>query len=640
MILLLASGPHVVGPASVQAAIAPAEPEAVGVYDAAGKGIGCVVGSRRYKGPREPRDQPWPPGAEPTPSPSPSPEPSTAPGTSAEPEASTDSEASPEPIADVPTALLAATGVRLAQAEPAAEATPTPVVDESDADIVPDVTPAPATRDGKFLSGIDVSHHNGVIDYAKVRESGNRFVFIKATQDNDFVDPMFPTNMARARAAGLAAGAYHFFDYTLDGTAQADHFLDRVEAADGIDNALPPVVDVECWAPIGSSNHAVSTARLRDFVERVYERTGRMPIVYTSVHMWREVVGNAEGFEDLPLWAACWGCDAPPSIAPGWDDWAFWQTGISRVPGVGRLDGNYFDGTNKDLKALKLRPLAIEGSAATTGNQRVQLDLGGRDATHLRTSADGESWSPWTRIRSTPTAKLSLEEGEQQVFVQLRNGPGLKSPVYAITLDRAGPEITAPLVSLREGAMGTGPANVPVSVRWEARDVRAGLPDATIAVSCGEGQIQRTEAPGSTTPDEPASWDTAAALFPGVACDVTAIVQDGAGNRNRATSNGVTAAIYPAGSEVTPGATVEGDQVGVIAQRGPDAGRAAVIIDGQAVGLVELYAPNLTGPEVVFVADLDGGRHSVTVEATGTSDPASTGTGITIDGFVTLVAST
>ncbi len=630
MILLLAPGPHVVGPASVQAAIAPAEPEAVDVYAAAGKGIGCVVGSRRYKGPGLPKDPPWPPGAEPTPSPSPSPEPS------AEPDVSADPEASIEPTADVPTALLAATGVRVAQAEPAAEATPTPVVDESDADIVPDVTPAPAAKDSKFLSGIDVSHHNGVIDYAKVREAGNRFVFIKATQDNDFVDPMFPTNMARARAAGLAAGAYHFFDYTLDGTAQADHFLDRVEAADGIDDALPPVVDVECWAPIGSSNHAVSTARLRDFVERVYERTGRMPIVYTSVHMWREVVGNAEGFEDLPLWAACWGCDAPPSIAPGWDGWAFWQTGISRVPGVGRLDGNYFGGTNKELKALKLRPLAIEGGAATTGGQRVQLDLGGRDATHLRTSPDGESWTEWTRIRSTPTAKLAAEEGEQQVFVQLRNGPGLKSPVYTITLDRTGPEITAPQVSLREGVLSTGLATIPVSVRWEARDVHAGLSDATVSISCGEGQIQRTEAPGSAGPDDSVFWDAAAALFPGGACDVTAIVQDDGGNRSRATSNGVTAAIFPAGSEATPGATVEGDQVGVIAQRGPDAGRAAVLVDGQAVGLVELYAPSPTGPEVVFVADLDGGRHSVTVEATGTSDPASAGTGITIDGFVTL----
>ena len=158
---------------------------------------------------------------------------------------------------------------------------------------------------------------------------------MKTTQDNDFIDPMFATNLARARAAGLAAGGYHFFDYTLDGDVQADHFLDRLEVAGGLDDALPPVVDVECWSPIGLSIHAVSAARLRDFVARVYERTGRLPIIYTSVLMWKEVVGNAEGFEDLPLWAACWDCEAPPSIAPGWEGWTFWQTGIDRIPGVG-----------------------------------------------------------------------------------------------------------------------------------------------------------------------------------------------------------------------------------------------------------------------------------------------------------------
>lgn len=633
MILLLLPGLNSIGPASVQAAITPAQPETARSFDAAGKGIGCVSGSRRYKGPREPRDPPWPPGAEPTPSPTPSPEPSLDAGASPDPDAST------EPTASVPFAFLAAEGVRVAQAEPVADPSPAPGEGGTDADLVPDATSVPTGKNGKFLPGIDVSHHNGNIDYAKVRESGNRFVFIKATQDNDFIDPMFPTNLARARAAGLAAGAYHFFDYTLDGTAQADHFLDRVEAAGGIDDALPPVVDVECWAPIGSSIHAVSATRLRDFVERVYERTGRMPIVYTSVHMWREVVGNAEGFEKLPLWAACWGCDAPPSLAPGWDGWAFWQTGISRIPGVGRLDGNYFSGTNKQLKALKLRPLVIEGGTAMTNTQRVQLDLGGRDATHLRTSSDGENWTVWSRTGAVPTARLAPVEGEQQVFVQLRNGPGLKSPVYsdAILLDRSGPVVTPPMVSLREGRLGDGLASVPVSVRWDARDLHAGLSDAAILVACGAGRNQRTEAPGSAAPDETVTWDAQAAISPGTTCDITAVSQDGAGNRSRASSRGITAAVYPAGDEAGPGATIEGDQVAVIAQRGPDAGRIAVSIDGEAVGLAELYAPTSLGEEIVFVADLDGGRHSVTVEPTGTSDPSSTGTAVDITGFVTLV---
>jgi GH25 family lysozyme M1 (1,4-beta-N-acetylmuramidase) len=597
------------------------DPDTDQVFDAAGRGIGCQAGIRKYKGPGLPKDPPWPPGAEPTPSPTPSPSP--APSISPDGDAAADASADPSPgleaEAGTPTILVAATNFHLMQADLAAGPAP---------------TPRPRNT---LLPGIDVSHHNGDIDYQKVRQAGQRFVFIKATQDNDFIDPMFPTNLARARAAGLAAGAYHFFDYTLDGKAQADHFLDRVESVGGIDDALPPVVDVECWAPIGASIHAVSSARLRDFVQRVYERTGRIPIVYTSVHMWREVVGNAEGFEDLPLWAACWGCDVPPSLAPGWGDWAFWQTGISRIPGVGRLDGNYFSGSKKDLKAMKLRPFAIADDAPATTGGRVELDLGGRDATHIRTSSDGETWSEWGRIRSTPAVQIPTDEGEYAVFAQFRMGPGLKSPIVSdsIVVDHTPPHVSRPTVSLREGPIGVGPTAIPVSVGWDARDQVAGLSDATVAVACGDSQTQRTEAPGSAAPGELATWSADAALFEDANCDVTAIGRDGAGNTSRATTRDVRASVIPT-ADAAPAATVTADQVGVIARRGPDGGRAAVLLDGVALTLVDLYSPEPGSPEIVSVLDLTDGEHAIAIEDTGSSDPASADSVVTIDGFATL----
>jgi len=608
MIMLLLPGPFSIGPAAVQAALRAPEPVPHTVYDADGKGIGCQTGGGKYKGPGLPKDPPWPPGAEPTPSPTPEPTPlvdDPALDAGASPEAS----AEPEPAEAVTTAFVAGE-ILTAQAN--------------------------TKPKSKLITGLDVSHHNGDIDYRAAKEAGHRFVFIKATQDNDFIDPMFPTNLARARAAGLAAGAYHFFDYTLDGREQADHFIDRVEAADGIDGALPPVVDVECWAPIGSSIHVVSSARLRDFVERVYERTGRMPLVYTSTFMWREVMGNAEGFSDLPMWAACWGCDLPISIAPGWDEWVFWQEGIVRVPGVGRLDGNYFSGTKKDLRALKLRPFAVAGGDAATAGGRVKLDLGGRDATHIRTSSDGEDWSDWSRIRSTPTATIPTDEGRYEVYAQFRNGPGLKSPVVrdSIVVDATPPELSVPEVALRSGDLAVLDAAVPVSVRWDARDAIAGLSDATVAMNCGEARSLRTEAPGHAEPGALAAWDAEAFAPPDTTCSAIAIGADGAGNTTRATAAPVTISTTPAAGEA-PGATVSGDEVGIIARRGPEAGRAVVLLDGDALGLVDLYAATEQGPAVVFVADLPAGEHAITVESTADDDPALCNR-LAVEGFVTL----
>jgi GH25 family lysozyme M1 (1,4-beta-N-acetylmuramidase) len=639
MILLLLPGPGPSGPAPVEAAVEPADAPAVNVFDAAGRGIGCQAGTRKYKGPALPKDPPWPPGAQPTPRPEPSTEPSTEPSADPSSESSADPATEPSsdpslevgdagtpgatsaPAAAAGTALVAAVGTRLVQAE-----------------LEPEPLTAQATPKPRLLPGIDVSHHNGDIDYDRVRDAGHRFVFIKATQDIDFIDPMFPTNVARARAAGLAVGAYHFFDYTLDGRSQADHFLDRVEAAGGIDGALPPVVDVECWAPIGASIHAVSTARLRDFVERVYERTGRLPMIYTSVFMWREVVGDAEGFEDLPLWAACWGCEEPPSLAPGWDDWAFWQTGLTRIPDVGRLDGNYFGGGGKDLDSLKLRPFSLAGGAIATSSELVELDLGGRVGSHLRTSSDGEEWSSWSRIREVASAQLPRAEGEYEVFAQLRLGMGLESPVLSdsIMVDRTPPEISAaPTVVLRTGALGAlgeGSASLPVTVAWEARDEVAGLSEASVLAACADAGSQRADALSPAAPGEAATPEVAAWLFPDASCEVTSISRDGAGNVSR-----VQGAQTITLSTQADGTAIAGDQFGVIAGRGPDGGRAVVLIDGEAAGLVDLYAPQVSGPEVVFVADLTAGSHDIVLEPTGSADAASSGTALTIDGYVSLV---
>jgi GH25 family lysozyme M1 (1,4-beta-N-acetylmuramidase) len=540
--------------------------------------------------------------------------------------------------------LLAGDGIRVAQVQPGDG----PDGDPGD-EIVPDEAATTTTeeRRPKLLRGIDISHwqnreNNDDIDFEQIRNGGNRFAFIKATESTDHLDTWFDRNFARARAAGMAVGGYHAFDYTIDGKAQADHFIDRLEASNGIDGALPPAVDVECWSYRGASTHVLAATRLRDFVDQVYKRTGRLPVLYTSARMWSEVMGNATGFDRLPLWAVCWGCQAPPTLAAGWDEWTFWQTGARRVPGrTNKVDGNVFSGKRKDLNALKLKPFTIDGGAAVTGKQRAVLELGGRDAIAVRTSPDGEQWGKWSPVRGKARVDLGEEEGEQTLFVQLRGGPGMRSPVLSdsITLDLTSPEISRPSVVLREGPIGNGPGSVPITVEWTAEDAVAGLSDASVSVSCGEGQIQRTEAPGSAEPGQIIDWSGEAALFEDAPCEVTAIARDGVGNTARKTVRGVQARLRPV-SGGTPTIDTNAAQVGIVAERGPDRGRAAVVVDGEAVGLVDLYAPIATGPEIVFVAETGtDASQTVAVEGTGTADPASSGTGISIDGFVTLSVS-
>lgn len=61
--------------------------------------------------------------------------------------------------------------------------------------------------------GIDVSDHQGTIDWNAVRQAGQIFTFVKATDGITWTDPEFAANWSAAKAAGLLRGAYHFYSY-------------------------------------------------------------------------------------------------------------------------------------------------------------------------------------------------------------------------------------------------------------------------------------------------------------------------------------------------------------------------------------------------------------------------------------------
>jgi GH25 family lysozyme M1 (1,4-beta-N-acetylmuramidase) len=231
--------------------------------------------------------------------------------------------------------LYAATGLFGSSPPPAPEAEPP-------------AEPAPPVG---ITEGIDVSHWQGAIDWGKVRAAGKRFVFIKASEDVDFVDNKYGTNRAGARAAGLLVGAYHFArpeSAAGDATAEADHFVNTANVAKG---ELLPVLDLE---HTGGLSQAALQTWTRTFLERVYQRTGSRAIVYVAPSFWKSNMGDTTWFADngyKVLWVAHWTTASDPSIpAQNWggEGWTFWQyTSSGTVPGIsGRVDLNRYNGSD------------------------------------------------------------------------------------------------------------------------------------------------------------------------------------------------------------------------------------------------------------------------------------------------------
>jgi GH25 family lysozyme M1 (1,4-beta-N-acetylmuramidase) len=232
---------------------------------------------------------------------------------------------------------------------------------------------------GYSVTGVDVSNHQGTIDWAQVAASGQRFAYAKATEGVHFVDPYYAANYAGAKLNGLYVGGYHFArPDRSDGAAQADFFLDRSGYLnDG--HTLPPMLDIE-WPWEGSGSpypcYGLTPDQLvtwiRAFVNRILERTGRPTTIYTNVNWWNPCTASNTSFGNQPLVVARYA--STPGILPaGWSRFAFWQyTSSASIPGIiGGVDHNVFNGSLADLAQLAsgtMFPWGLPGDVPLVGD--------------------------------------------------------------------------------------------------------------------------------------------------------------------------------------------------------------------------------------------------------------------------------
>jgi lysozyme len=202
---------------------------------------------------------------------------------------------------------------------------------------------------GATVRGIDVSYHNGTINWSSVKASGVEFAFVRVSDGIGFRDPKFATYYPAAKAAGVIRGPYQFFRPNQDVAAQADLL---VSAIGGVytPGDLPPVIDVEAT---GGLSPATVAARVRTWVDRVKGKLGIDPIVYTGKYFWRDQVGGPSSFANNALWIAAY-TSLCPDIPSPWTRWTFWQhSDKGSVSGIsGDVDLDKFNGSLADLIAF------------------------------------------------------------------------------------------------------------------------------------------------------------------------------------------------------------------------------------------------------------------------------------------------
>lgn len=190
------------------------------------------------------------------------------------------------------------------------------------------------------VRGIDISAHQGSVNFKGVRDSGIEFVWIKATEGSMFRDTGFRLNYDKARDAGLKVGAYHYFRFDEDGLAQGVHFLRTIG---GRELDMGVAVDVEDEGNARGVPLDTIKARLRDMTEYLNMCGYRVTFYSNRDGFYDYLMPEMEG---MPMWL----CSFSSDTAGG--DFAFWQYSHSgKVPGInGKVDLNAFGGNREEWR--------------------------------------------------------------------------------------------------------------------------------------------------------------------------------------------------------------------------------------------------------------------------------------------------
>lgn len=206
-------------------------------------------------------------------------------------------------------------------------------------------------------SGIDVSYHQGIIDWKKVAESGIEFAIIRAGYGKNTVDSKFIENIVGAHAAGIKIGVYWFI-YALNEN-------DAIKNAEMFHKTIEPyreTITMKVFADYegdsdkyANKNGVVHTKETRTRIVKTF-------LNYLEDKGWD--VGNysnkdyiKNNFEDLseyPLWFAWYDNDENEAKKYNPIMWQYSSKGS--VPGInGNVDMNiWYDEVEEE------RPIEIE----------------------------------------------------------------------------------------------------------------------------------------------------------------------------------------------------------------------------------------------------------------------------------------
>ena len=210
------------------------------------------------------------------------------------------------------------------------------------------------TNKSEHKKGIDVSVHNGSVEWAKVKAAGIDYAFCKTSEGGDWEDSTWTSARVTAmRKAGVQVGVYHYLRPRRDrsGAEEMKFFMKQAQSAGwGKEGDLRPVIDFE---ENGDLSGGKVLAYLSSAVDELKAITGKTPIIYTGGPFWDANTNSYSNNFGCPLWLAAYVTNPDKYLPAAWNHagWAIWQH-TDRGPVSGVSTDNVDQNISKQLPSL------------------------------------------------------------------------------------------------------------------------------------------------------------------------------------------------------------------------------------------------------------------------------------------------
>lgn len=196
------------------------------------------------------------------------------------------------------------------------------------------------------ILGVDVSHHNGTINWTKVKNAGVKFAIIRIgygsrQSTGGVLDTQFINNVKGAKAAGIDIGVY-FFSYASSLTklkAEANWVIKKLNEYEAGTFSYPIYFDQEYDSLKTQGTYPNYTSKnpgktvLTNYMTTFYNmlsEAGYYPGIYGNPDWFNNYI-NFDDIKDYPIWIAHYNVSKPSWTK---SDYGIWQYGYDTINGI------------------------------------------------------------------------------------------------------------------------------------------------------------------------------------------------------------------------------------------------------------------------------------------------------------------